>query len=127
MEIIIPGAPVANARPRFSRASNFMYDPQAAKKRAAKAIVRDQWRSLFVEPPVTLQIEFHMAIPKSMSKRKQNALVGTDHCGHQDVDNLMKFCMDVMTGIVYEDDCHVSRVTARKIWALEPKTVIRIT
>lgn len=69
-----------------------------------------------------------MAIPKSMNKRERgDALKGQlKHVKKPDVDNLIKLYLDVLTGIVWDDDNCVALGSAVKVYSNSPKTEIII-
>lgn len=69
-----------------------------------------------------------MPIPKSMSKAERTlALKGNlKHVKKPDVDNLVKLYLDVLSGIVFDDDNCVSLGMCIKVYSDTPKTVIYI-
>lgn len=76
--------------------------------------------------PIELHLQFHMPIPKSLSKKKQLALEGKPHTKHIDLDNLCKFVLDAANNILYKDDSMVYSISAQKTYNKEPKTIITI-
>ncbi len=64
--------------------------------------------------PEVLRIEFHIAIPKSYSKKKRLSLYGQYHTEKPDIDNLVKAFMDT-----FGSDAHVAVVRAGKYWCAE--------
>lgn len=69
-----------------------------------------------------------MPIPKSLSKRdREEANSGSlKHVKKPDVDNLVKLYLDVLSGIVFDDDNRVSLGQAIKVYSPSPKTIIYI-
>jgi Holliday junction resolvase RusA-like endonuclease len=69
-----------------------------------------------------------MPIPKSMLKGERALAIKGNykHVKKPDIDNLVKLYMDVLTGLVYDDDNCVSLGTAIKVYSETPKTVIYI-
>lgn len=69
-----------------------------------------------------------MGIPKSMNRcDRQEALKG--HLKHEkkpDIDNLVKLVMDVLTGVVWDDDNCVQLGSAVKVYASSPRTEVII-
>lgn len=71
---------------------------------------------------------FYMPIPKSMG-RTERALAHQGFLKHTkkpDVDNLIKLYLDVVSGIVFDDDNCVSLGSAIKVYSLNPRTEIYI-
>ncbi len=61
---------------------------------------------------------------KSDREKTQHEIL--KHVKKPDVDNLMKLYMDVLTGIVYDDDNCVSIGSAVKVYSAMPRVVIYI-
>ena len=119
------GTPVAAARPRVLK-SGFTFDPKSKEKQDARKMLFSQWRDGPTRNPVSLDISFEMPIPRSLSKKKQEALIGQPHISKPDCDNLAKFVLDAMNKIIYEDDSHVFELHVKKIYSEDPKTIIVI-
>jgi Holliday junction resolvase RusA-like endonuclease len=68
-----------------------------------------------------------MPIPKSTSKKKRAQLIGNPHVIKPDIDNLAKFALDVLNGIVYTDDACVFDLKVVKEYAEKPHTSIIIS
>lgn len=124
--ITIPGVPICQGRPRVKR-NGFTYDPKAKEKVTAKKILLTQWHEKPLTDPLSLDISFEMPIPKSISKKKRNEMIGSPHIFRPDCDNLVKFALDVMNDIVYQDDSCVFDLHITKKYSEDPKTVIKIT
>ena len=60
-----------------------------------------------------LDIEFHIAMPPSWSKRKRQLLLGKPHRQRPDIDNLVKAFLDALC----EEDSYVCDIRARKFWS----------
>lgn len=69
---------------------------------------------------------FYCKIPASTSKKKRLEMEGRECLKHKDLDNFIKIFSDCMNGVVFVDDCQVWKLSARKVWAKEPKTEITI-
>lgn len=67
------------------------------------------------EFPVELEMTFFFTIAKSRKDLKD----GDCHTQKPDIDKLIRPILDALTGIVYKDDCQVSKVTACKKWTNE--------
>lgn len=68
---------------------------------------------------------FYMPIPKSLSKKRRQELIG-DYVIKQvgDIDNLAKIVMDGANGIVYDDDAQVAALFAKKVYGEDPKVEV---
>lgn len=130
MKMIIEGAPVSQARMKYSKRGNFVrvYDPREKEK----AIIRHQIIEAFQDSnkfhhPV-ISFLFHMPIPSSSTK-KQKKLLESGFQKHEkkpDVDNLIKLYLDCMDGICFDGDQKVMLGFGLKLYHTEPKTVIII-
>ena len=117
----IPGNPVALARPRLCK--HGIFDSQKLDKLNAGLFLRHQHGNLPIYSHVPLHIEaiFYMNMPKS-SRRQWDTLRGGPHKVRPDVDNLVKFLLDICNGIILNDDCIISSLSARKIYDDDPRT-----
>lgn len=62
-----------------------------------------------------------MPIPKSLSKKKAEKLEGTWHDKKPDLDNLVKMILDRSSGILFQDDNNIAKITATKKYSKFPK------
>jgi Holliday junction resolvase RusA-like endonuclease len=134
INIEVDGEPIPWARPghrRFKKDGKFVdiiYD----KQKREKEMVQWQMRSQFKEEPLTVpllvDLTFRMAIPKSTSAPiRREMLHGMyQHAKRPDIDNLTKFFLDCMNGLVFKDDSQISTLYCRKIYSSVPSTLIRI-
>lgn len=121
MKYLIPGNPVPLMRPRGF--GTRVYDPQREIKEQIAIILRYQHgsREMFTGP-IELEITFFMPISVALSMKKKNALIDTYHIKRPDIDNLLKFMCDVAHHVLYDDDCIIALVKAKKVYSLEPRT-----
>jgi Holliday junction resolvase RusA-like endonuclease len=124
-EFQLPGAPISAARPRVTR-RGFAFDPKAKEKKLARTKIAELWKQEILKEPLSLELSFLMPIPKSTSKKRRQELLGSPHVIKPDCDNLAKFTLDVLTGIVYGDDSCVFDLRINKTYSNEPKTLIKI-
>lgn len=127
--IVIPGKPIGKARPRFSRVGSFVkvYSAQAKEEKQVIKQIKAQWRLRPLECPVIVSMVFAMPITKASKKTVSECLSGAlKHIKKPDTSNLIKFYEDAMNGIVYRDDSQIYEVEGQKIFAREPKTIIRV-
>lgn len=128
-ELVIPGEPIAKKRPRFAKRGNFVtvYDSQKKESEVIQVYLRSKWHLEPFETPLEIEIVFYMPIPASWSKkRKEAALKAGVHSSKSDLDNILKKYLDDMNGIVYSDDRLIYKITAQKLYDLNPRTEIKI-
>ena len=129
----VHGLPVAQPRPRFTK-KGYAYTP-------AKHPV-NEWRRLVelaaladgpFEPieaseAIHLMIDFEMPRPKNRIW-KTRLMPRLWHVRRPDIDNLCKSTIDGMTGICFQDDNQIARLTTSKYVAegvCEPRAIITI-
>lgn len=119
--IIIPGIPVAKQRPRFSKFGT--YDKQKDIKELYRLSILPQLPRNFkvFSIPISVHLIFEMPIPKSISKKKSQALIGSPHVKKPDIDNLYKM-LDAFNGVLWIDDSIIYKVTMEKVYSENPKT-----
>ncbi len=130
MKIIIPGKPIAKKRPRFARRGKFVttYSDQETEEGKVLWEIRQQRPKKLIEAPVSINLWFGMPIPKSTSKKRSQAMLSQNiqHTKKPDIDNLIKFYLDVMNGEVFKDDSQIYQVMGTKFYSDNPKTEIQI-
>jgi Holliday junction resolvase RusA-like endonuclease len=124
-DLELPGDPIPALRPRVTRFRG-TYDPKAKEKKAAKNNLALQWKETPLDCPVSLDIAFYMPKPSSWSGKQKVRQEGAPHVKKPDTDNLIKFTLDVMNGIVFKDDSCVYNLKATKLYSETPKTIIKV-
>lgn len=115
MKYTISGQPIPLARPRFVK--GHIWDCQTGEKLVASTNLRFQHKLEPLTRPLHIDIIFFMK-----HSRKQGW-----HTSRPDLDNMIKFILDVGNGILYADDAQVVKITAEKKYDKEPRTEITIT
>jgi Holliday junction resolvase RusA-like endonuclease len=126
------GNPIPLQRPRVTKSHT--YNPQQEVLEGVSWDAHFQIHgnektitSLFpLRAPISLSMAFYMPIPKSLSKIKQTALLSKPHIKKPDVDNLIKFYMDALSGVLFFDDKLVHSIHAHKIYDIKPRTEIKV-
>ena len=139
IEIKIKGAPIPKARPRARiiapkgrKPFVSVYDGQKKETEAVKLLIKEQFNLRPVLTPLKLIVDFNMQRPKSHYGTGRNMAVVKPsapkfHAKKPDIDNLVKFYMDAMNGIVYKDDSQVVEINACKNYtSYEGSTIITI-
>jgi len=68
--------------------------------------------------PVSLMLEFHLARPQSVPKKRQTPSVKPD------IDKLCRATLDSLSGVLFADDGQVTEIRARKFYATGPEHVV---
>jgi len=145
MRFIITGTPIHKKRPRFMRrgAHVITFDPQDKEKQEVRGQFMEQYgsavrhedkqivieaSSLALAASFECSMEFHIRMPESWPEWQKNEKLWalTDCDCKPDLDNLEKFYLDCMNGIIYEDDKQIVKLQSKKVYSKEPKTIIDI-
>jgi len=121
---ILHGKPIALKRARITKFGS--YDPQRKEKGEHRALLYNQRGNIMPisEGPLELVVTFFMPIPKSTPKKKK--LQDTFHFKRPDIDNLIKYILDVSQGVIITDDSLISTIIADKVYDKEPRTEFTI-
>ena len=118
--------PKSQQRHKARRAGNrvFMYDPSSKDKDSFKKECIGFAPKYPLEGAISVSMVFSMPRPKSHYRTgkyshllKKNA--PSRHVSKPDIDNLVKFYLDAMTGSFWKDDSHVCTIEASKIYSEE--------
>ena len=128
IEIWVPGDPVAKGRPRVLK-SGHAYTPR--KTQLYENHVRLCWaeqsgKKFWEGTPIIAYITAGFPIPKSMSKRKREALVWKPHIKKPDADNVAKSILDALQGYAFENDSAVFYVVVKKVYAVDPGVKVEL-
>jgi Holliday junction resolvase RusA-like endonuclease len=139
LRIVIEGEPVAQARPRLGRRGDrqFAYDPQKAEK----GVVIGQFRTALADaistrPEILIEMaqaqSFHVELTHYTNLNKKDATeLGmwqifdfTVSPSRPDLDNYIKFILDCCNGVLWKDDCMITKIVAKKQYSRHPHTEI---
>lgn len=126
---MIPGTPRGKERQRFRRCGKHVqaYTPEKTVKYEKK--VRDafiQSRAEKMEGPINIKITGMFEVPKSISKKKKQALLNTYYMKKPDVDNIDKSILDGLNGVAYDDDKQVCILFTEKYYGEIPMAIVEI-
>ena len=129
---VVPGEPVGKGRPRFVRQTGRAYTPQRTAD--YEKLVRQSYKQqVKLEPfekgvPLSLHVDVYQQIPKSASKRKQEAMIGRKILPTKkpDCSNILKSIEDGLNGVAYADDSQIVRVSVAKFFSETPEAVVTI-
>lgn len=128
--LILPGKPLALARPRFNSIKKRAYNAQKSQIEKARWIIKQQMAEKRIlsafKGGIYVDMRFGMALPSNAPKKAKNEFLGKPHTAKPDLDNLVKWVLDVLNGIVYRDDSLVAKICCEKYYSQSPKTEIKI-
>jgi Holliday junction resolvase RusA-like endonuclease len=135
ISIIIPGKPIAKARPRFARRGKFVKTYSAQETEESLMMwevyrqLPDGWQPL--KCPIKIITNFYLPRPKAHYGTGKNAgklksSAPLFHTQKPDVDNLQKMVYDCLNGVVWGDDATIYNATANKMYSENPRTEIII-
>jgi Holliday junction resolvase RusA-like endonuclease len=132
-KIIVSGKPIAKKRPRFVRKGNFVstYNDQLTEEGRFILDVKQQYNLPLIDGPISINLTFVMPRPKAHFGTGRNAgglktSAPKYHTKKPDIDNLVKFVFDCLNGIVWVDDAQIITLFARKIYGVDPVTIIMV-
>lgn len=129
MRLFIGEKALGKARARLGRYG--AYDPQDDKKKSDKwgfaLQMREKGFLKLHKQPLYLNLVSHVQMPKSWTEAKRNDYRGHPCIVTPDIDNCVKYYCDVLNGIAYEDDSHISHLWAEKIYWDTPSVEINLT
>ena len=118
--------PVPKGRPRFSKVGGFMRSYTPKKTSDYETEVRTQAQAVMtrepLETPLAVYLYFRLPIPRSHSKKRQEAcLTGSERpIKKPDIDNLAKSVLDGLNGVVWHDDSQIVSLHLTKVYARNP-------
>jgi len=127
MRLTLQEKPLAKARHRLSK-YGYAYDPQSPKKQSDKMAFKSQMinKGILKLSKQSLRASLTFGVP-TRSKRSGSALSGLQCVSTPDLDNYIKYYLDVLNGIAYEDDSHITQIWAEKVYSDIPSVEINIT
>lgn len=126
LEYIIDQPPIALKRARHYR--GYVVDPSKPDKIVYINTLKAAYPNIkIVNEPFIANFQFHFPIPKSLSRKKYYGLIGTPHTNKIDIDNVIKFFLDIGNEILWSDDCLCWKLTASKTYSDKPRVVIDIS
>lgn len=125
--IIITGIPTAQKRHRHTR-SGIVYDPSSSDKKKFILKLLDHKPSQPIKGDLSIIIKFVMPYPKKYYrsgkyKDQIKASAPSDHSVKPDLDNLIKFLLDVLQDAkIIENDSNICEILAKKVYGKNPRT-----
>lgn len=136
VEVVIPGEPVGQGRPRFARRGAHVtaYDPPKSRdwKSGARACMMaalpDPSRLAF-PAGTALEVTVHAVFSRPLGSYSKREPKGREvKITRPDTENVVKAILDAGTGTLWHDDSQVWRLTAwKEIGAQEEAPFVRLT
>lgn len=133
-EFVIPGEPYGKGRPRFSNAGAYTRTYTPAKTANYENLVKlsfmEQCGVRFPEDAMLdVRIFAYYAIPKSVSKKKRQAMLERKirPTKKPDFDNIGKIVCDSLNQVAYKDDSQIVDAMVRKFYDEAPRVVVKIS
>ncbi len=125
----IYGDAIPQQRPRFSKKGH-VYNPQRNEKQEIQYGIKQQCINKRILKPVTgilmCKMTFYIKIPRYANTDALKTEIG-DYCiKRPDLDNYIKFYLDCMNEIVYEDDAQIAHLLCKKVYSDKPRVNIKI-
>lgn len=107
---VIPGEPMSYAYIRYG--SSRVWDSQKEQRMYANIVIEGQHgeRPLY-KGPLELCIKFYLR-----PTRPKSALIGQFHTNAPKICDLLEVLNDACKGILYENECMISRIVTEKKW-----------
>ena len=128
LKLPIPGPPIPLKRPRARRIGKHIaiYDPQARQKKKIALWCR-QYVTKPLKDPISANMTFYITRPKShfgTGKNRQTLKASAPLyiTTKPDLDNLIKFYLDVLNGLAYQDDKQIVEIHAKKLYFDQDQT-----
>jgi len=131
-KFIIPGNPIAQARPRATRRGNkiMMYDPKESReyKEFVALIAKQHAPKNPYEGALQVAINIYRQIPKNTTKKNRALfLKGIKRpVSKADTSNYVKGIEDALNGIIYKDDSQIVDLYASKFYSENPRVEVTI-
>lgn len=130
-KLIIDGDPVGKGRPRITREGR-AFTPKKTRTYEQRVawLAKGWWRQKPAPKgtPVIIYVDAFFSLPKSA--KKESGVTWCTKGGHYpDLDNIIKAIKDSFNGLVYEDDCQVAGIVARRMNApsgVRSRVIVRV-
>ena len=131
IQITIPGEPIAKNRPRFARRGKFVktYSDQQTEEGKWMYFAQQQIAGPLITEPLSVDLVFFIKRPRSHYGTGRNASTLKPSApkwpeNSKDTDNYIKFALDCLNNVLYDDDHRVIRVMGIKQYSDYPRTEI---
>ena len=134
VKFTVLGTPVGKGHPRFSRQGQFVRTYTPDKTVNYETLVRMEYEQqcggfrFEKEAPLDMRITAYLPIPKSVSKRKRQAMLDRQirPLKKSDSSNIMKAIEDALNGVAYHDDVQIVDSQVRRFYGEPARVVVTI-
>ena len=133
VSLTIEGEVVGKGRPRFAtiKGRAIAYTPKKTSdyENYIKVLYTSQVRHNFGDSPIRMAIKVNKSIPKSVSKKKHEAMLSGSirPVTRPDLDNYYKLVADALNKIAYDDDSQIVTCEISKYYSDKESIDISIT
>jgi Holliday junction resolvase RusA-like endonuclease len=126
IRIVKEGKPMSQKRHRHTSRGAFVrtYDPMSNDKKEFVEYVQSKYDIEKIEGMIDVMIVADFPIPKSYSKKKKETLNKQMRPKKPDVDNIAKFYLDALNGVLYDDDAQIVSLSVIKRYSILPSITI---
>lgn len=127
IKLIIPGNPVAKARPRVSKFGTHNTEKTVNYETLIKELFIIS-RQKKLEGMLKMELDCYFKIPKKTSKVKTTKMLNDEirPVVRPDIDNIIKIICDGLNGLAYKDDSQIVDIDAGKYYSDTPRVEINI-
>ncbi len=136
IELTLPGEPKALQRHRTSvkNGKQRQFDAQKKKKMMDRNILYvkmyqqgDRLNDNYIKNmSMVVNLYFYFYRPPILRSYNEQELNAVTHNRKPDIDNCIKYILDVGNNLFWHDDCQVTEIYAKKMWSKTPRTEISI-
>jgi len=102
-------------------------ETRAWQQVVARHARRAMGRTMPMDGPVSLSVQFYQPVPPSWPKAKRAKAIACEHwpTSRPDLSNLVKSIEDACNGILYLDDSQIVSLQVLKLYAESPAVLVR--
>lgn len=130
IRLVVPGEPQGKGRPRITRHGTYTPEKTKTYESYIQYLFTHTFKSDFepLQGALRADIVAYYSIPKSASKRKQEAMrEGIERpVKKPDADNVLKCVADALNEIAYHDDAQIVEASVKKYYADIPRVEVII-
>ena len=134
IKMALPFVPTAKGRPKFRVIRGHVHAFTPAKTKDFEYRLKEYYQGaaggyIFAKGvPISVSIEFGMAIPQSTSKKRTEQMINgyIKHTVKPDLDNMVKSVLDALNGVAWYDDAQIVQLNVNKRYTKTPNIYINI-
>ena len=119
---VIPGQPIAWARPRLNGRTFFDCQKPIKANWAVSLEYQRELQPFYSKVPLEFIVNFYFSIPLSYKPERRAKYRLQPFTFKPDIDNAVKFVLDCCSAILFDDDCSIFKIVATKQYDMDPRT-----